>query len=60
MGIRRGELMGKYSLDWKSPLCISTVLHLGAKCVNGSLGSLAQYLGSTAERERRRSMTAIV
>lgn len=48
--------MGRYSLDWKSPFCISTVLHFGAKCVNGSLGSLAQYLSSRTEKERRRSL----
>lgn len=58
-GIRRGELMGKYSLDWKRPPCISTVLHLGARCVNGSLGSLAQYLGSRAEREMFRDCRCV-
>lgn len=57
-GIRRGELMGRYSLDWKSPFCSSTVLHFGAKCVNGSLGSLAQYLRSRKEKERRRLLAA--
>lgn len=43
-GTRSGELMGRKSVDWKRPSCSSTVLHLGAKWVKGSLGSRAQYL----------------
>lgn len=36
--------MGRKRVDWKRPSPVSMVLHLGARCVNGSLGSRAQYL----------------
>lgn len=39
--------MGRYRVDWKRSSCLSAVLHLGAKWVNGSLGSRAQYLSTT-------------
>lgn len=44
MGSLRGELIGRKSVDWYTAVSSSAVLHLGARCVKGSLGSLAQYL----------------
>lgn len=52
-GTRRGELMGKKSVDWKRPSRVSTVLHFGARWVKGSLGSRAQYLSSKAKVMQR-------
>lgn len=67
MGSLRGELIGRKSVDWYTPISSSAVLHLGARCVKGSLGSLAQYLHdkksqglNVCPRERYTSMSVII
>jgi len=46
-GTLSGELMGRKSVDRYPPVFNSTVLHFGARWVNGSLGKRAQYLHKT-------------